>query len=195
MKLSAQHGSSGLSGSIRSIQTGEILHFQFNAKRTTVPVEVVLGDKRIEAMLRIESVTAGAGDDLDMVLTLRAPEGRPAPAESLDYVPRIAPPPGPGGRIDTDGGAMMPSNPTDEVVIADAPPTEVREYVISEEDREKYPITPTELAISQGEESGHDPYAGEERVGDPKPSNDEHPATKIPSLAGVGENRAKKRGR
>jgi hypothetical protein len=193
MKLSTQHATSGLSGHIRSVQTGEMAHFQFARGTTKIPFEVQLGDKRLEVYLRIEAVpTDSSADDLDLELLLRAPDVAATPA--LDYVPKVAPPTN-GGKIDQDGAAMSPPAEPEAVVIQEGPPVEVREAVFSEAEREENPITPTELAIQQAEEVEADLFTGEDQVGTDGTSNDEHPATRVPALPGVGMDRRPKRGR
>lgn len=192
MKLSAQHDNTGLSGSIRSVQTGEIVHFQFPRGTQRIPVEVLLGDKRIEAYLRVERVEADAGDDLDVELVLRAPDLHAS--KDLDFVPRVHPPKA-GGKIDQDGAAMEAASISDEVEIKEGPPVEKRETVLSPEEVDAYAITPTELALQQmsSDEAKEDGslFSGEEQVGGAE-SKDQHPATQIPELPGVGGDRKKK---
>lgn len=185
MKLSVQHDTAGLAGHIRSTQTGEVLHFQFPKRgNNQIPFEIVMGDKRLEVFLRIEKVETDKGDDLDMELTLRAPDV--AVAASLDYVVKIAPPKA-GGKIDTDGAAMDPPE-AGEPVIAEAPPVEKREEVLTPAEKDKYAITPTELAIQQATTAEEGLFDGEEQVGSAT-SEDEHPATQVPELPGVGSDR------
>lgn len=185
MKLSVQHDTSGLAGNIRSTQTGEVLHFQFPKRgNNQIPFEIVLGDKRLEVFLRIEKVDTDGSDDLDMEVTLRAPDV--ATPASLDYVPKVAPPKV-GGKIDTDGAAMDPPE-AGEPVIAEAPPVEKREEVLTEPEKGKYAITPTELAIQQANAAEEGLFDGEEQVG-AGTADGEHPATQIPELPGVGSGR------
>ena len=185
MKVSVQHETSGLAGHIRSTQTGEVVHFQF-AKRgnNQIPFEIVMGDKRLEVFLRIEKVETDGSDDLDMEITLRAPDV--ATPASLDYVRKIAPPKA-GGKIDTDGAAMDPPE-AGEPVIAEAPPVEKREEVLTPAEKDKYEITPTELAIQQANATEEGLFEGEEQVG-AGAADGEHPATQIPELPGVGGDR------
>ena len=192
MKLSSQHASGGLSGHIRSTQTGEVVHFQFPKGIMRLPVEVLLGDKRLEVYLRVELVDTDVGDDVDMELILRAPDV--AATASLDYTPRIAPPPA-GGKIDQDGAAMAAPSSKDEVEIKEGPPSEVREMVLGEDERDSYTITPTQLALDRAEESEAGLFDGEDQVGSDDPLKDEHPATKIPELPGVGTDRKAKKGK
>lgn len=185
MKLSVQHDTGGLSGHIRSIQTGEVLHFQFPRRLTELPLEVFLGDKRLEVFLRVVKVDTDHGDDLDLELTFRAPDV--ATMASLDYAPRVAPP-GPGGKIDVDGAAMEAPTATDEVVIAEAPPVEKHDHVQTEAEKATMPITPTELAIQMATGDKEDLFGGEELVGASEDPT-EHPATQVPALPGVGSDR------
>ena len=189
MKLSDQHASGGLSGHIRSVQTGEVVHFQFSKSTTKLPFEIVLGDKRLEVYLRADKVETDHGDDVDMELTLRAPDV--ATPASLDYVPKIAPPP-PGGKIEQDGSAMAATSDTDEVIIKDGPVQDKRELVLGESEREEYAIKPTTLSIQRAEDNEKTLFDGEEQVGLTE-AGEEDPVTKVPSLPGVGSERRKKR--
>lgn len=190
MKLSVQHATAGLTGIIRSTQTGETIHFRFSPRGPgQIPFEVTLGDKRLEVFLRTEKVDTDGSDDLDMELSLRAPEV--ATAALLDYVPRIAPPRS-GGKIDTDGAAMDPPE-VGEPLIAEGPPVEKREEVLTTPEKEKYAITPTELAIQQANAVEEGLFEGEEQVGGA--TDGEHPATQIPELPGVGSDRKVKKRR
>jgi len=191
MKVSVRHDTAGLAGHIRSTQTGEVLHFQFPKRgNNQIPFEIVMGDKRLEVFLRIEKVETDGSDDLDMEITLRAPDV--ATPASLDYVRKIAPPKA-GGKIDTDGAAMDPPE-AGEPVIAEGPPVEKREEVLTQTEKDKYEITPTELAIQQANATEEGLFEGEEQVG-AGAADGEHPATQIPELPGVGGDRkaAKKR--
>lgn len=123
MKLSAQRDSGTLSGHLRNTQTGEVVHFFFGRNTTKLPVEVQLGDKRLEVYLRLEVVDAGAGDDMDLELTLRAPE---VAADGVkDFTPAVGTP-GPKGKIDVDGAIMSADG---DVEIAEEPVAEVRDLV------------------------------------------------------------------
>ncbi len=81
----------------------------------------------------------------------------------------------------------------DAVAIAEGPVVEVREPVFSEVEREENPITPTELSLQQAEEVEADLFQGEEQVVEEPASNNEHPATQIPALPGVGSDRKPKK--
>lgn len=190
MKLSVQHATSGLTGILRSTQTGEVIHFQFSSRgNRQIPFEVTLGDKRLEVFLRTEIVDTDGADDLDMELFLRAPDV--ATTASLDYTPKVAPPRA-GGKIDTDGAAMDP--PEDgEPLIAEGPPVEKREEVLTTTEKDKYAITPTELAIQQANAVEDGLFDGEEQIG--VAADGEHPATQIPELPGVGADRKVKKRR
>ena len=196
MKLSAQHSSGGLSGSVRNIQTGELIHFQFLRGVKQLPLEVVLGDKRLEVMLRIAPVETDAGDDLDMELTFCAPEVNTTAA--LDYVPKIAPPVA-GGKIDQDGAAMAPLTAKEEIQIGEEAPAELRDAVLSELERAsaQYQLTPSDLALEQAEGIEESLFEGGDQVntGEQEPREDAHPATKVPSLPGVGGRGGKRRNR
>lgn len=189
MKLSDQHASGGLSGHIRSVQTGEVVHFQFSKNTTKLPFEVVLGDKRLEVYLRADKVETDLGDDTDMELTLRAPDV--VTPVSLDYVPKIAPPPA-GGKIEQDGSAMAATAETDDIVIKDGPVQDKRELVLGDAEREEYAVTPTTLSIQRAEDNEKSLFDGEEQVGMTE-AGEGDPVTKVPSLPGVGSDRRKKR--
>ena len=149
-----------------------------------------MGDKRLEVFLRIEKVETDGSDDLDMELTLRAPDV--ATPASVDYVPKISPPKA-GGKIDVDGAAMDPPE-AGEPPIAEGPPVEKREEVLTAPEKDKYAITPTELAIQQVNAVEEGLFDGEEQVG-AGAAEGEHPATQIPELPGVGADRKPKRRR
>ena len=123
MKLSAQRDSGTLTAHLRNTQTGEVVHFFFGRNVTKLPVEVQIGDKRLEVYLRLEAVDADGGDDMDLELTLRAPEV--AADDVKDFTPVVGNP-GPKGRIDVDGAVMSADG---EVEIAEDAAAEVRELV------------------------------------------------------------------
>lgn len=185
MKFSSQYESGGLTGYIRSVQTGEYMHFTFNKPRTSLPIEVSIGGRRLEAFLRIVKVETDEGDDIDLELVLRAPDV--ATTDALDFVPKVAPPVN-GGRIDVDGAAMSPLSADAAVSepVAESAPTEVKDPVLAQPEVTALPeVSSDPLPLN---EVNVEPGAEEDMIGD-APSKDDHPATQIPELPGVGADR------
>ena len=185
MKFSALYESGGLTGYIRSVQTGEFVHFTFDKPRTSLPFEVSIGGRRLEAFLRVVRIEADAGDEIDMELVLRVPDV--ATAEALDYVPKVAPPVN-GGKIDVDGAAMSPLTPDASVKepVAEEAPVVSTDPVVAPVEATVLPeVSSDPLPLN---DVNVEPGAEEDMIGD-APSKDDHPATQIPELPGVGADR------
>ena len=90
-----------------------------------LPFEVLLGDKRLEVYLRVEKVETDRGDDLDLELSLRAPDV--LTAVTPDFVPKVYLL-GDKAKIDIDGSAM---NVTEDG-IAEGPVDAAKDLVQSD---------------------------------------------------------------
>ena len=191
MKLSHIHDSNGLAGYIRSVATGETLHFNFQPGRLRVPVQVVMGDRHLEAQLRIEVVpTEAPYDDLDVELSLRVPDV--ATTSDVDYKPKLTPPKEPAV-LDQDG-SFMATVTDDAYQIQDAVPVEKRELVFGPGEREAF--GPMDAASEPARDAPEDLFEGETQVeagaSEGVAERPEHPALKVPELPGVGADRKKK---
>lgn len=166
MKLSHQHETSGLTGSLRSTATGEVIHFALPRGVHRVHVQAVLGDRHVDGYLTFSKIaTDDPHDDLDMQAVLQVPAG--PTGQDLDYVP-AKPPLTPGAKYDVDGspmgGEVVDAGDTTSGDIQDEPLEPVRETVFTEAERAE------EAAEEEARKAASDAHAADGEPVTPKPS-------------------------
>lgn len=139
MKLSHQHSTGGVTVSIGNRATGQVVLFTFPKGATRMPVAVVVGDKHLNATLKIKPFETDRFDEVDLEVSLLVPE-----IDALDAEVAPTKPTAP------DGGA-----PTKN----DAPEPLPLDYVAPLEEN-----SPHIRAQSEPDEP-FDPYAHREKVG------------------------------
>ena len=84
---------------------------------------------------------------------------------------------------------MDPPDSGDDLVIKDGPVQDARELVLGEAERDQYAVVASPLALDRAEEAEAGLFDAEDHVGAEGASTDEHPATQVPVLPGVGGER------
>lgn len=84
MKFSAMHASSGLTATIRSPQTGQVLNVTFPRGVFELPINGQVGDRNFEGKLELVERPVKPGDDMDLVILFTAPALRLTGSKALD---------------------------------------------------------------------------------------------------------------